>query len=361
MARLAWPRDARVALAISGGSDSLALMHLFAGWADDAALPKPMVLTVDHGLRPGSAADADSVVTAAHELGLIAHILAWSGEKPEGNIEDAAREARYRLMGEWCREHGIGALFVAHTEDDQAETFLIRLGRGSGVDGLSAMGPRAPYPLPGFALELMRPLLAFSREELRSYLEERHVAWLEDPMNADPSFTRVRLRKLLPLLAEAGVSAKRIADAAAHLRRARDALDWQVEAFLARYSSAQDTVVLFDGAALKDVPREIGLRAFSALLMRVSGGSYRPRFDRLEAAFDAVTSPAFRQARTLMGCKIGPPRKTHALFGPATVSICLESARRTIREREAPAKLKVAFPGTKLPKKGRNMALPYNS
>ena len=361
MARLSWPRDARAALAVSGGSDSLALMHLFSDWVVDAAAAKPFVLTVDHGLRPESAADADFVVTAARAIGLSAHILTWEGAKPEASIEDAAREARYRLMGEWCRGHDTDALLVAHTEDDQAETFLIRLGRGSGLDGLSAMEPRAAYPLPGYALELFRPLLGFSRAELRSYLNERRVIWLDDPMNEDPRFTRVRLRKLLPLLAEAGVSPKRIADAAAHLRRARDALEWEVETFLARCSREVPSTVLFNGAALREVPREIGLRAFSALLMRVSGRRYRARFERLEGAFDAVTSPAFRQGRTLLGCRVAPAPKVDACFGPSTLAISCEGPRRAVREAQAPAKLKVALHRTKLPKKGRNMALTCSS
>jgi tRNA(Ile)-lysidine synthase len=361
MARLGFAARSRAALAVSGGSDSLALMHLFSAWIGGKGLV-PTVLTVDHGLRAASPAEADFVVTAAAKVGLSAEVLRWQGKKPRAGLEDAAREARYRLMGEWCRAHGIGALFVAHSEDDQAETFLLRLGRGSGVDGLSAMRPQSPYPLPGFSLELFRPLLAISRADLRSYLAENGLDWLDDPMNHDPRFARVRLRGLLSKLAEAGVTSKRIADAAAHLSRAREALDWGAQGFIARHSRPGPSgSVLLDRGALKEVPREIGLRALAALLMRVSGTTYRPRFERLQSLFDAVSGSEFRRARTLLGCRLGPVTGPRACFGSSTVSVTRESARR--RAREAPARplFKVAPKETNLPKKGRNMAVSCNS
>ncbi len=303
MERLQFAHGSRAALGVSGGSDSLALMRLFSEWAREEVALKPAVLTVDHGLRAESADDANFVIGAAREVGLAVHVLRWEGKKPAANLEDAAREARYRLMGEWCRAHAVGALFVAHTEDDQAETFLLRLGRGSGVDGLSAMRARAAYPLPGFELDLLRPLLGVSRSDLRAFLAEKGIKWLDDPMNDDPRFARVRLRKLLPALAQAGMTPRRIANAAAHLNRARDALEWQVEAFLANHARCEASgAVLLDGAALREVPREIGLRALATLLMRMSGRAYRPRFERLEAAFDAVSGADFRQVRTLLMC-----------------------------------------------------------
>jgi tRNA(Ile)-lysidine synthase len=361
MAELKWAPNRRAALAVSGGSDSLALMHLFSRWAEEARVPKPAVLTVDHDLRAGSSGEAGFVVDEARKAGLSAYILRWTGKKPKANVEEAARNARYRLMGEWCLAGNRDALFVAHTEDDQAETFLLRLGRGSGVDGLSAMRPRSAYPIAGFDLELLRPLLGISRVDLRGFLKEGGIAWFEDPMNEDPRFTRVRVRQLLPQLAEAGVSAKRIAAAAAHLNRAREALDRQVDAFLERFSRRRSSTLLLDGAALRTVPREIGLRALAAALIAVSGGTYRPRFDRLEAAFDAVSTPDFAKARTLLGCKIGRASKSQACFGPSTLSVTRESARRQTREAPAAAKLKVVVERAKLPKKGRIMAVPCNS
>ncbi|MCP5412979.1 MAG: tRNA lysidine(34) synthetase TilS [Alphaproteobacteria bacterium] len=193
---------------MSGGGDSLALMHLAASHAAAAKSPAPIMLTVDHGLRKGSAGDARKVAGWAKALGLKAHVLTWRGDKPKRGIEAAAREARYRLMGAWMVKQGAAALCVGHTQDDQAETFLLRLARGSGVDGLSAMGALSRWPVAGFAgLAVVRPLLDRSRAELRAYLAAAGQDWLDDPMNDDPAFDRVRLRALAPALAEAGLTA----------------------------------------------------------------------------------------------------------------------------------------------------------
>ena len=141
MAGLAAPGQAW-AVAVSGGGDSLALMHLARDHARQHGHPLPHVLTVDHGLRPSSAKDAKAVVAWAKRLGLAAHVLAWRGEKPKTGIEAAAREARYRLMGAFLVKHDIATLLVGHNQDDQAETFLLRLARGSGLDGLAGMQPQ---------------------------------------------------------------------------------------------------------------------------------------------------------------------------------------------------------------------------
>lgn len=133
MADAPWPG----AVAVSGGGDSLALMLLLADWAKAGRLAPPPVLIVDHGLRQGSARDARKAARWARAAGLKAHVLSWKGKKPAADIEAAAREARYRLMGECCARNGIGALYVAHALEDQAETFLLRLARGSGLDGFA--------------------------------------------------------------------------------------------------------------------------------------------------------------------------------------------------------------------------------
>src|SRR5262245_40171502 len=189
--RLGSPLSAPFALAVSGGGDSVALMHLAAAWLHAHKRPPDSggVLIVDHRLRAGSDHDAALTAEWAKALGFPAHILIRQAPRPRSNVEDAARNARYRLLGDWCRTHEVRALLLAHTEDDQAETFLLRLGRGSGVDGLSAMKPRAPFPLPGYGeIELLRPLLGITRAELRSHLAANGADWLEDPMNADPRF-----------------------------------------------------------------------------------------------------------------------------------------------------------------------------
>ena len=317
------------ALAVSGGGDSLALVHLFAAWARQHACPPPVALIVDHGLRAQSHAEAVLAAQWVKSAGLSAHILTRTGEPPRSNIEDEARQARYRLLGSWCSAHAVTRLFVAHTSEDQAETFLLRLGRGSGVDGLAGMRADAALPVAGFlGVRVLRPLLEIGRAELRAYLKGLGSTWLEDPMNEDVRFARVRIRKALPQLQAVGISTSRIAEAAHHLARAREALDAATQQFLDRHARFETEFALLDGTALKEVHREIGLRALAAALMRFSDAAYRPRFERLQALFDAVGSGVNFSGRTLGGCRIGKAPKARALFGPGTLLIAREGSRR---------------------------------
>lgn len=324
----------RSAVAVSGGGDSLALMLLLAEWAARNGQAKPVVLTVDHGLRNGSAKDARAVATRAKRAGLSAHVLLWRGAKPASNIEAAARDARYRLMGEWCSEHDVGRIYVAHTLEDQAETFLLRLARGSGIDGLSAMRPVAPYPLPGFeTLSVIRPLLAFRRQDLREFLTAREESWVEDAMNMEPRFARARLRAAWPELERLGLRAERIASAANHLSRARWALERDAEQILVAACRFEEELALLDASALKAAPHEIGLRVLATALMRVSGEGYRPRFERLERLYARIIGENMGGGCTLHGCRIGRAPKARAPFGQHTLLIAREPERRAARYR----------------------------
>jgi len=323
-----WPG----AVAVSGGGDSKALMLLLADWAQSASRPPPVVLTVDHGLTPDSARIAQSVVQSAKRHGLEAHKLVWKGEKPAADIEAVARLARYRLMGDWCEAHRIKGLYVAHTLEDQAETFLLRLARGSGLDGLAAMRARSPFPLQGFdRLCVVRPLLEIERARLRGWLESRNEDWSEDPMNGDPRFARVRIRKAWSQLAELGLSPQRIAAAAQHLGRARDALEDATADLLETACRFEAERVLLDGTRLAAAAPEIGLRALAQILSRVSGEPYRPRFERLERLYGAIREGEIKSARTLHGCRIGRAPKIASIFGPFTLIVVREPDRRRVR------------------------------
>ncbi len=317
-----WPG----AVAVSGGGDSLALMHLLAAWAGKRAAP--VVLIVDHGLRDGSAKDARKAASWARALGLRPHVLTWAGKKPDADIESAARDARYRLMGDWCGKHGVRFLYLAHTLEDQAETFLLRLARGSGLDGLSAMRSPAPYPLPGYRdLQLVRPLLGASRASLRAFLKARKQDWIDDPMNADPRFARVQLRQAAPLLAELGLVPERLALAACHLARARAALDAVTASWLRTVARVEPGRAVIDGKAFAEVPEEIGLRALAHVLGQVSEQAYRPRFARLSRLFVSIKA-GMTAACTLHGCRIGPASGHDASFGRGTLTILREPGRK---------------------------------
>ncbi len=294
--------------------------------------PLPIVLTVDHGLSPGSSRIARGVVERAKLLGLRAHALVWRGNKPKTDIEAASRTARYQLMGNWCNDHRIDGLFVAHTLEDQAETFLLRLARGSGLDGLAAMRSMSPYPLPGYdRLRVVRPLLGIRRSALRNYLESCGESWSEDPMNSDPHFARARLRQAWPHLEEFGLSAGRIAAASLHLARARDALEAATVQFLGEACRFGDGRVVLDGARFAAAPPEIGLRALAHVLSRVSGEAYRPRFERLDRLYSAIRDDQLKSARTLHGCRIGRAPRAAAIFGSASLIITQEPGRATSR------------------------------
>lgn len=320
-----WPG----AVAVSGGGDSLALTLLLADWAKAGHKPLPIILVVDHGLRKASAGEARGVIARARALGLSARTLRWVGPKPGTNIEALAREARYRLMGGWCQKNGIQNLYVAHTLEDQAETFLIRLARGSGIDGLAGMSTVSPLPLEEFAdISLVRPLLGFRRSQLRDLLLSRGEKWLEDPMNNDPRFARARVRAASPILETIGLTPPRISAAAHHLARAREALAREAAAVESQVCLLAEGSARIDSARLTQAPEEIGLRVLTGALQHVSGRAFRPRFERLERLYALLRWDKLGGGRTLHGCRVVPAKKADALFGPGTISIFREDRRR---------------------------------
>ncbi|MBI3672659.1 MAG: tRNA lysidine(34) synthetase TilS [Rhizobiales bacterium] len=214
---------AHVALAVSGGSDSLGLAHLarrgFAG--------RLTALTVDHGLRPESAAEARQVAGWMAGLGIDHEILRWQGPKPQTGIQARARAARYDLMANWCAAHGVSHLLTAHTLDDQAETVLMRLARTTSLDSLAGIPRLGRWQ----GIVLFRPLLAVRREAIRAMLGAAGQQWIDDPSNADRRFERVRIRQALPGLAAIGVTAEALAELAGTAAAAAEALqraadDW---------------------------------------------------------------------------------------------------------------------------------------
>ena len=218
-----------VALAVSGGCDSTALMALFADWlgGEGADAGRHVVLTVDHRLRPESTAEAGAVAARAAALGFAHATLVWEGEKPRSGIQAAARAARYRLMLGYLAAHRITTLITAHTQDDQAETLLMRLARGSGLDGLAGVAPALDVVAPGgeARVRLLRPLLGVPRLRLKATLDARGLGWSEDPTNISLAFERPRLRAARAALDALGLTDAMLASSVRRLRRARAALE----------------------------------------------------------------------------------------------------------------------------------------
>ncbi|TNE36360.1 MAG: tRNA lysidine(34) synthetase TilS [Alphaproteobacteria bacterium] len=277
----------RLALAVSGGPDSLALLLLARRFADEVGC-EVHGLTVDHGLRAEAAAEAQVVAQICAELGVPHDILVWGGDKPAANLQAEAREARYRLLGDWCLANEYSDLLVAHHFDDQVETFLLRLARGSGVDGLSAMaGERSLREAPG--VRVLRPLLGFSKEELRALVAEAGLQAVEDPSNLNPAFDRVKVRQLRASLEDLGLSGERLVGTAARMAEARAALEEMVDAAQEELvTTSPFGFVQLDCRGLARLPDEIGRRLLSRLLRQVSGRAYRPRFEKADRLYQEL-------------------------------------------------------------------------
>ena len=291
-----------LAVALSGGPDSLALLYLAARWAKRRRRVRLLAFTVDHGLRPESAGEALLAACMAKSLGVDHRILTWTGGKPSTGIQAAARAARYRLLAEAARVEGVEDILVAHHQDDQAETFLLRLARGSGVDGLAAMAPARDVPgAPD--IRLLRPLLGFSHARLLTTLERAGLEAINDPSNENPRFDRVKARRMLKELAVLGLGPERLADTAATMARVRVALEAETRALLAAHAKlAPEGYVEADVSALLKASEEIALRALAEILKCVSGADYPPRFDALAALHKALGEG--KLGRTLHGCKL---------------------------------------------------------
>lgn len=304
----------RLALAVSGGPDSTALLLLVAAWrARRTDAPDIHVLTVDHGLRPEAATEACAVAALSGRLGLPCRILTSTAPKPSANRQAAARDLRQRLLLEACAELGAEALVLAHHLDDQAETFLLRLARGSGVYGLAAMPAQGFWQDDaGTCVTVLRPLLTVSKESLVATCEAAGEAFAEDPSNGDPAYARTRLRTLMPALAGEGLDAATLAATAARLASAAAVVDAQVDAVLASRAVFHPAgPARLSVEALTSLPRETLLRLFARLLADVGGEAYPPRLVRLEGLVERLAASEQGQA-TLAGAVVR--RRGDALF-----------------------------------------------
>jgi tRNA(Ile)-lysidine synthase len=297
-----FPTD--IALAVSGGGDSMAMLGLSHEWARQMGV-RLWVVTVDHGLRPESAGEAAMVAAECTALGHPHATLRWRWDG-QGNLQDAARRARLALIDRW--RQGIAHLLMAHTQDDVAETFLMRLARGSGVEGLSAMAEKrhvtphrgavpalgpgevtqtVPPPAArdaGTGFLVIRPLLNERREDLRHFVRTLRVPFVDDPSNEDPRFDRARARAAL---AEIGIDAETLAGTAHRLARAREALAARAVEVAERLVRTDDFGVLrIDRDGFAEVERDTQLRLLAAALQWVAGAEYRPRAAPLQALLD---------------------------------------------------------------------------
>ncbi|NKX44171.1 tRNA lysidine(34) synthetase TilS [Roseibacterium sp. KMU-115] len=276
-----------IGLAVSGGGDSMAMLALAHGWARVMGIGL-RVVTVDHGLRPEAAAEAAAVAAECRALGHPHATLRWHWDGT-GNLQDAARAARLDLIGGWRGD--VGHVLYAHTRDDQAETVLMRLLRGSGVEGLAGMAEARRVPDARGGWWLLRPLLSETRADLRHYADTLRLPYVDDPSNADPRFDRVRARQAMAAL---GLEADGLARTAARMARAAEALAARAAEVAARIvtdetqAGAPTGDLLIDRDGLAAVERDTQMRLLAGALQRVASAPYRPRAQALEALLDRV-------------------------------------------------------------------------
>lgn len=299
-------------LAVSGGSDSSALLLITARWAKELKkrrkrAPKLTAVTIDHGLRPDSKREAAAVKRLARRLGVAHRTLRWRGKKPKTGVQEAARHARYRLLAQAAARAGCEHILTAHTLDDQAETVLFRLARGSGLTGLAGMAYAAPVPADGdSSIFLVRPLLGVPKARLIATLKAAGVAYSEDPSNRDPRFARARLRNLMPDLAREGLDARGLARLAARLRRAEATVEFAVDAASAALAPApwrERGPIVFEAARFHDLPAEVALRLIGRAIA-YTGDEGPVELAKLESLYQALRQSRSRLRRTLAGALV---------------------------------------------------------
>jgi tRNA(Ile)-lysidine synthase len=324
-----WKAVPAIVLAVSGGPDSIALMWLAARWRRSLARgPRLFAVTVDHGLRAASSAEAGDVKHLARSLAVPHRTMRWTGAKPKTGLPAAARAARYHLLAKAARECGATHIFTAHTRDDQAETLLMRLMRGSGIAGLAAMARQSERN----GVLLARPLLDVAKSQLVATLNKAGIGFADDPTNRDPNFTRPRIRAVMPALAAEGGDARNLARLASRLARANAAVEVLVdgaERYLALDLALRDQKIgpsggsaktfdartcefrMFDFQAFAAMPEEIRLRLLHRAIERFGheGPAELGKVEALLSALDgmAATNAAARRPRlkrTLAGALV---------------------------------------------------------
>lgn len=326
-------------LAISGGPDSTALLYLLARWCGGRqSAPRLVAITIDHGLRPEARREAIAVKRFSETLGVEHRILRWSGAKPSTGIQEAARAARYRLLGAAARRAKAHCVITAHTLDDQAETVLFRIARGSGLAGICGMARTVPIDnlTGGFGRRadavdtagnkarrntdssatsdrmhdvlLVRPLLDLPKARLIVTLQEAGIAYANDPSNTDPRFTRPRLRKLMPALAAEGLTPRRLVRLARRVQRSEAAHEAVANYAAQRLGlGAENRKIALESAVWGKIPAEIALRLLGRAIGAIGneGTVALGKLEALSEALDVALAgriPRFR--RTLAGAMV---------------------------------------------------------
>jgi tRNA(Ile)-lysidine synthase len=290
----------RVAVGVSGGGDSLALVLLADAWGRRNKI-EITALTVDHGLRANSIVEARQVAGWMKTRGIAHKILSVTAKAPASGVQRTARDWRLTGFDRWRRDHGAGAVLLAHTAEDQAETLWLRISADSGPDGLGAMQQQTRVA----GLPIARPLLAISKQRLIATCRAHGQPWIEDPSNSNPAFERVRLRRLAPALGLAGLGAETAQRITASMATARRAMDRLCATFILDHGGLSPAgVAWFDGVAFAALPVAFTDLLLSRLLWAIGGGALPARRKRVARLGTVLRGASTVPARTLGGCVI---------------------------------------------------------
>jgi tRNA(Ile)-lysidine synthase len=296
------PPGPQLALAVSGGPDSMALAFCLKRWRDETNARTILALIVDHALRAESAPEAEQTRTVLGKLGIDAEIFRWQHPPVASRLHIRARAARYELLAAACRARGIAALVLGHQREDQAETILMRIAKGSGIDGLRGIDADGRFE----RMRLLRPFLSIPRARCEATCRAHGIAFISDPSNASQKYARGRLRRVMPLLAEEGLATERLCDLGARTAEAKEALDHYTHALLRVAGKLDDAGVLrLDLEQLRAAPRAVALRALDAALRTVNPGfAYGAERASLLPLLESLCADNAMPPRTLHGCLV---------------------------------------------------------
>ena len=314
------PTNSVIGVGVSGGADSLCLAILLNEWGKKHG-HKIIALTVNHNLRSEAAEEAEWVADQMKKLGVEHHVLTYTGPKPKTRVEEKAREIRYQLLQEFCDKNKIEFVCLAHHSDDQSETFFARLSRGSGIDGLCAIHPISKRK----NLTLLRPLLGVDKTEILDTLKFQKMTWVEDPMNKDTFYERVRWREQLKTLWQTGLTKAGVLLSAKRLVRAKEALNFYTDSFFNSHVQIDERgFAKISKSAFNDIPMEIRLRVLAKTLDIIGQSETPLSMEALEKALET-----FKPRFTLAHC--------HIITHQKHIFIAKEHARQE-PEKNIPAK-----------------------
>ena len=294
----------KIAVAVSGGGDSLCLCLLVHQWAQQNQ-KQLVALTVDHQLRAESGSESQQVAQWMQAQGIAHHILTWNGDKPITRLQERARIKRYELLRQWCQLNNISAILFAQHQDDQIETIVMRLSKGSTEDGLMGMKPLVEYP----EVRVIRPFLTVTKKRLTTTLEALKQDWIEDPSNANMLFERVRLRQIIPHLSDHGISEESLLKFGSLMGCLSNVKNEYLDTFWSHVQWHPGGFALIPQNASPPVLQDF---FWKRLIQRTGGLLYGPKQDALKRLVQKIALLKNGQGTTLGNCMI--LKKTDRLY-----------------------------------------------